>query len=118
MESIWKRQVNGVQAQRLALFSRYGVDVEALFDDIGHIAATSQLSATPSAPSALLFLLHLDEAPRMLQKLEDMHVQTASTADSHEEKYRGALIRYLGLSDLPYLLFGRDFSVISSLNCV
>ena len=57
MESIWKRQVNGVQAQRLALFSRYGVDVEALFDDIGHIAATSQLSATPSAPSALLFFI-------------------------------------------------------------
>ena len=51
----------------------------------------------------------------MLQKLEDMHVQTASTADSHEEKYRGALIRYLGLSDLPYLLFGRDFSGFSEL---
>ena len=115
MQPLWRQQEAAVLERRLALFSRYGVDIEGLFAHVGHVAGLLQMEAPAGVHADRLFLLHLRSAGGMKTALRQIADRFSGQASDYQEQHRGHTIQYMALPDLPYLLLGEPFSGFSEL---
>ena len=110
MQNYWADQSTSPLQRRLTLFSK-NIDIEPLFNYIGQLAARIYLPATTYFNH--VFLLHLQDPLALQETLQEIDAQGSDT--SYEKDYKGHKIYYLGLEDLPYLLFGEEFNGFSTL---
>ena len=115
MQSLWKKQQNILLDRRLSIFSRYSIDVESLFAHIGHLSATLQMEASAGMPVERLFLLHLKDPRAMVIELKELSTLFSRQTSDYTETHGEHIIRHLALPELPYLLFGDDFSGFSEI---
>ena len=115
MQSLWQRQKESLLESRLAIFSRYGIDVESLFTYVGHIAALLQIEAPIGLPEEQIFLLHLNNPKAMSKELRELTTRFSGQSSDYQETHGEYNIRYITLPNLPYLMFGNDFSGFSEI---
>ena len=110
MQNYWISQNVSPLEKRLSLFSQ-NIDIESLFDYVGQLASCLYLSQ--STHIERLFLLHLRDPKAMHDALQSIDDQLHGTW--YAQRYKERTIYYLGLENLPYLLFGEEFNDFSAL---
>ena len=115
MQALWKKGNHSIIDQRLSLFSNYGIDMDHLFNHIGHLGGVLRLESPPGTPSDRLFLLHLADPKAMQTAISSLNSRLNGSSANFQEPYLSYTIRYLELPDFPYLLFGDDFTGFESL---
>ena len=111
----WEVQRNPVITRRQSLFSRYGIEIDALFAHIGQLAAKMRMPSFAGEESEELFLVHLKKRSDFMGQLAEIARRRGGTQSQYHEVYLGHDIQYLELRELPYLLFGDLFSGFGAL---
>ena len=98
---------------RLDWFAQHQIDLEAVFPAMKHLALSIDMSESIGIANTKLFVIQEKEAGAIFELWQQWAQKQTNQAPT--EQHSNYTIHYLGIDNLPYLLFGQDFDGFSEL---